>query len=330
MFCDVVLIADANEHNYSTTALGVLLATKLRLRAKRHYTRIVSAHHDGAIRVWNIGMKDIQQTLSSSSSGVIALLELENGNIVTGSMAGEICIWNIRAQKCVLRIKEAHSRLIAGLLEVDGMLISASHDEQIHVWQISKENKRVTCKKCRTLRGHDCMIISIASIGHGKIISAGYLGNGDNVMVWNIRTGECLKKMKTSDSVISANKIADGKIVMCQDPDIVSIHDQKTLENTKTHLKVASRPYASVQLPDGTIAIGLGNNCVCIWDIESNKIVKSFSPLVGIITKIQVLDEEKLVICSNVEGFVIWNHKTDCVVQKFPLEGKAVHNFILI
>ena len=74
-------------------------------------------------------------TLTGHTYYVLSLIQLRNGDLVSGSQDKTIKIWNIETRACIQTLT-GHTRPVTDLLELkNGNIVSGSVDETIKIWE---------------------------------------------------------------------------------------------------------------------------------------------------------------------------------------------------
>ncbi len=283
---------------------------------------IVSSNYYEEIRVWNkencnrIGRfyTDVgsSPTLAISPDGnIIAIGKGSNSDRV-----GKIEIWDIKKNKCIHKLKN-HTNLVSSLVITpdSNKLISGSWDETIIVWDI----KSGKCLK--VLEGQKSFLYTLAVTPDGNTLVSSSL-NPDIVKIWDlntwkclntietrvekalgitpdghsfvteygiwcIKTGKCIKKLKSSSSVyekILATPTKEKEPILIRDEHIkygeINLYDNennclKTLKKQDNWIQTLKIASTIEQIADENSFFNdwVGIYSVKLWDTQNNKCI---------------------------------------------------------
>ena len=116
--------------------------------------RIASNYDNNTIRIWNKNSTGKDVFLQGHMNYVVALCQVRNGNVISGSFDRSIKIWDLKDNSCAYTIK-THS--VNCILELDDKRIcSCSDDKTIKIYDL------VVIKCTETLSGHSNIVNQIA------------------------------------------------------------------------------------------------------------------------------------------------------------------------
>lgn len=189
---------------------------------------------------------------------------------------------NWKYGRCNVKVLRGHENGVMALQFIDNILATGSYDCTIKIWDLD------TGEVLRTLKGHSSGIRCL-QFDDTKLIS----GSLDKTLkVWNWRTGECIATHQGHDSgVISLH--FDQKLVASGGADStvrvwnfrdkeVSILRGHTDWVNSVHINSASR----------TLFTASDDCTVNLWDLDTNKIIRTYEGHVGHVQQVVTLPPE--------------------------------------
>lgn len=216
---------------------------------------------------------------------------------LTSSSDKAIKLWDKNTFNCLKTFQEHHDQVSdICMLKIDSFA-SASHDKTIRVWNFYHD------KSIRTLSGHEDKVNCLKLLPNGLLVS----GSSDGcIKVWNLESGECIKTLKEhtkrvvgfdlgqKDQLFSASN--DGTIKLFDTNNWTILNSFPINENI-TCIKV---------LDENQIAFG-SNNCIKIWSIKNNELIRKIEIHHAPITCIEVLDNRDWAVsCAVDKTMNIW------------------------
>jgi WD40 repeat protein len=170
--------------------------------------RVVSAAHDGLLRVWDIRTGECLHTLAGHTGGVRTVAIHGDGlRVISGSDDSTLKVWDINTGYC-LRTIAGHSSGVAGLaLHPDGRrVLLLSSDGILELWDLEAADCLLT------VSGHRPQSTSVLLHPDGRrAFSAGWDGL---IKVWDIDTGECLRVLRHTTEVRALGLHPDNRRIL--------------------------------------------------------------------------------------------------------------------
>ena len=141
------------------------------------------------------------------------IIQLSNGNLLTGGDDSSIRIWDIKTYENILTFEEHFARVTC-LIEISKDIIaSGSFDTSIRLWNLNE--KKCYLQLCEHLNWVLCLYI----LKDNSLCS----GGGDNlIIIWNVKKGMSKKILKGHSDLINC-------ISQLNNDNIISSSDDKTI-----------------------------------------------------------------------------------------------------
>ena len=122
-----------------------------------------------------------------------------------------------------------------------------------------------------TFRGHTGRIWGLAFCGEGRRLVS--VGVDNTIRVWNVKTGEEIRRMKHGSGVVSVAMFPDGRRAMTGSWDeTIGVWDLDTGQQLRRIAGIANRFGANVSVsPDGHRALFGVHKTVWLWDLETGE-----------------------------------------------------------
>jgi len=146
----------------------------------------------------------IQLTQLYNHGIAITSLVVDHDCIIAGSSNKIICMWDIDSGD-LKRTLWGHTDTISCLVISGRLLASGSHDRTIRVWD------RESVFSIYALKGHGGAVRTLAEIDGEGVIASG--GQDNQIKIWNIKRGECLRTMATPCGISSLLSIPNKYLI---------------------------------------------------------------------------------------------------------------------
>lgn len=156
-------------------------------------------------------------------------------------------------------------------------IISSSDDQTLRIW-----DRQTGCVK-HILKGHSGRVFPVVVLADGKRLLSGAVDDDESIKLWNIKTGACLKTIKTEHTIRAATVNVNGTRT------VIGGHDGKLtlwdLESAEclVRLNGHSDVVCSVQMTaDQQFAVsGSRDKTVKIWNLATASCVASLEASKG-------------------------------------------------
>ena len=277
------------------------------------------------------------QTLTDHTDKVVSLIQLNSGNIVTGSYDQTIKVWDIKQGKCILSLNE--KGYVFCLLEFEPNKILAGNSlNTINLWDIENPKDNifsfiqhelwVNCLvKCDSnffascsndamiyiwdyykkisvagLRGHLDCILTLIKLNDGKLCS----GSADStIKIWDWKRQCCVLELKTNDQWIkSLYQLNDGTLLSgALESSIKLYQNNKCVKIFNGHTKAVR---AFCQIDDNHFASGSFDNTIKIWDKNTGEIIQDLRGHTSNVICVIKLKDNTLASCSTDKTIKVW------------------------
>ena len=300
---------------------------------------LLSAMHDGTIKVWNLEDGTCAKTFEGHTERVYALALTEDGKrLFSGSGDKTVKIWNMGTGDC-LNTLTGHTGPVRAVVisEYDNRVFSGDEDGVILVWHLSSGRHFATFDK-KINDQSSLRSMSLATFSKNLATS----DKEGSITIWNRKTGSkkfkieghkglvsCLLALKHNGNELIASASRDRTIKIWE-PDSFNL-----LNNLEGHSKsvncIASIPSSINQSKNGARIISASEDATLkIWDlnidiqqqlINKNKKIQHRGPI-KILT---LVDGEKKLVSASQDGFLkCWNMENGEFVGDISRHQKAV------
>jgi WD40 repeat protein len=232
-------------------------------------TRLVSGHHDGLARVWDVKSGVMLMELYASQGAVYSIaLSLNNTNFFTGHVGSQIVIWDFSTGELVKRLEHKESQNFVGSVHhIDihpsgSTILNGLSDGTARVWNLE------TGIEILRLAGHTWQISSaVFSLDGSKILTS---GNDSTVRVWDITTGIELIQIKSHHLYLRFAAFSNDGLVIAAVGSGRQIRFWNAVTGDDLGTLIAmSWPVLHVQFyPDDSMVVATSSaGCVHAWEV---------------------------------------------------------------
>jgi WD40 repeat protein len=168
---------------------------------------LVSASADSTVKIWNLQSGTLRHTLVGHEGRVNSVHVTPDGKYtITGGSDRLIKIWDLQSGS-ELQTLRGHTNAV-NQLEITGdgkFIVSASEDKTIKIWDLPTGQLR------QTLEGHTSGVKVVSVSPNNRILASG--GN-DQIIVWNVATGQRVRALPGSKSTRSLTFSKDGEYLL--------------------------------------------------------------------------------------------------------------------
>lgn len=170
-----------------------------------------SSAKEQAVRIWNLSTSSQQVRLQDGFGGASVLaFTPDNKFLVGGNFDTNLRVWDTATGRLVHTIEDLLVAVFQMSFSPDGKyLVAAGVDRNVYLWDSS------TWKLARKLKGHPEMISAMAFSADGRrLVTGGFdaraMANPTTVILWDLASGETIRKVQSPRAVSSAAFAGDG------------------------------------------------------------------------------------------------------------------------
>jgi WD40 repeat protein len=251
-------------HPYGLKQLFAMMRTKITEKQKKWSEKIVISRATG-FQVWDfLGDRLIADVDGKDEFGdVIAILELRNGYIVTGTDTGRIVIWDHNLSPS--RVIYGHSKNVYCLAQLsDGNLASGTVPNEIKVWNVETG----TC--IETFSDHESSpVMDLVQARNDTLVSC----CSSSIYVWNYGKGTCARVLQeTSGCVNTIVALQNGTVVTGNSMGTVTLWDIHSGKMLKCVDKLGGSIFDVVDIGNSKFASSINTNKIIIWNYDLSKV----------------------------------------------------------
>ena len=277
------------------------------------------------------------KTLEGHENKIVSLIQLNSGNIATGSYDYSIRIWNIENWKCILKFYEIG--YVFCLLEFEPqMLLTGTSENNIGLWNLNNPkdyiynfNKHVLWVNClikcdeqffasasndaviyiwdyynkicvAELLGHTDCILALIKLSDGNLCS----GSADNtIKIWDWKNKCCMMELKSHTKWVKCLcQLKDGTLLSGSDDKTIKIWQKYQCANTLVGHGHAVRSLC--QIDDNHFASASFDKSIMIWDINTMKNIQTLKEHESNVLCVIKLKNNSLASSSSDKTIKIW------------------------
>ena len=299
---------------------------------------VMSAGGDSAVVLWDVATGREVRRFERHSLSVESVAFLPDGKSALAASGFAAGFWDLSTGR-ELRKFEGHTNSVMSVaLSQDGkQALSGSHDKTVRLWDVA------TGKEIRKFDGHPLTIQSVAlspdgksalSGGCDKIASYTGLCDAGSVRVWNVATGQELRKFEDTGPVSALAFSPDGKNGL-----VATENGVLTLWNVANGRKVrnfnaewqsdGSSWWATAISRDGRFALsGSGDEgIVAVWQVSNGR---QLGPLQGHdmrVTSVGFSRDGKTAVSGGIDKTVrLWDLVDHKEIRKFSGHSSVVNS----
>lgn len=252
---------------------------------------------------------------------IYSLADFGVSEYIIGCCDGSIHFRNKLTHETTRSLPKEHNKGVYALLVIGDQLVSGSNDKSnnLKIWNLSNCNQ-----KSITLSGHTGSVYCLALV-KSNIISSGSSDN--SIMLWDIITNTNIIKLCGHTSIVwGLIMLNKNTLVSASFDGTVRFWDvnnaSKAAELQNRRITDGNEKFISILgLSESKVALGTNNGKLNIWDVEVNKLIKSFSEHNNWVTRLVKLNSNLIGSCSCDKSIRIWD--TELMTQVAVLEGHS-------
>lgn len=224
------------------------------------------------------GQNESNDTRSGHTATINQVAFSPDGKFLASASSDHtIQIWEIGSGKIVLKIDAADS-VYAVAFSPDGKFIAGGTGEKVKLWD-AKTGKEIHSSE-ETSFGSLYVANSVAFSPDGKLLAAGNEGEDNEVVVWDVETGEESYRLTKAKSPITFNK-SGTRLATASGDDLIKIWDVETSEKIRT-IEGTGKTIALAFNPNGRTLVSVGENSgereIMTWSVANGAQLEEFSP----------------------------------------------------
>ena len=282
-----------------------------------------------------------KQTLKGHTDRVVCLIQLESGNLVTGSYDCTLRVWDLNRNKCISQKEEIGH--IFCLLEFEPkMILTGTSQNYIGLWDL---NSPINEKEFNFIR-HSLWVNCLVKCDDRFFASA---SNDSLIIIWDYYNKKYEYELKGHpDSILSLIKLNDGRLCSGYSDGTINIWDWKN-KSLQTELKNPQKGWIKClyhlkndllltgsddikvwenwsciktltehqkcvrtlcQIDDNYFASGSFDHTIKIWDLRDFSNCQTLEGHIGSVICLIKLKNNQLASCSNDGTIKIWGNKS--------------------
>ena len=224
------------------------------------------------ISIWNYTAGTLYASLMGHTNTINALIQLDNGFLISGASDSSIKVWNISTWNIITSLKTASP--VFTLAQVSSDCIAASlytSPYAIQIWNIT------SLRLVKNLTAHTNYVLALVTLPDSKIASG---ANDGTVLIWNIANGSFINNLTGNvnqirslillqNGLIAAGSYSSGNLIQ-----IWNLTSGALVSSLLGHKKCVS---SLIQLSTGLLASGSYDSTVKLWNVSSGKCLNTLN-----------------------------------------------------
>lgn len=230
---------------------------------------LASGAWDSNVRLWDLKTNKLLRTLTGHKSEVLSVAFSPDGKTLATCSKEDVRLWNIEGghNRSIIN----HFAILDVAFSPDGKTLASGNDDNtVSLWD------KKSAKRINTLIGHKERVSNVVFSPHDETLAS---MDKNNVLLWNVRTGENLHTLSTIDNYSVAFS-PDGETLAIEGPgSTVHLYDTQTKENYYTFTKEKHWVIHMTFNPDGQLHALLAgeNRNRSLWNIKADKLLYSLT-----------------------------------------------------
>jgi len=230
--------------------------------------RLVTAESDGKVRIWDLRTKKAEMSFAQPSGLLERIVSVGNGKIAGGYSGGSIAVWNIAtgAIEKTLRVDDRWILRLAAMR--DGRLATGDQDGTIRIWSLSTGHPELMVRQGKV--GSVNPVTALIELEDSRLAFS--TADSKEITVWNPASGknEVTLPVTLGQRVTELAQLAGGRLAVLETENLLTVWNPKTGKRDAA-FEVGRDPWATgaiAQLPDGRIAVGIGDGTIELWKLH--------------------------------------------------------------
>ena len=231
---------------------------------------------------------DRQEILSGHIGAITALIQLDNGKLVSSANDRFLKVWNTVSSESSLKTLRGHTDVINCVIQLkSGVIASCGNDNTIRLWNVD------TGVCTATFKGHTRWVMTIIQLRDGRLVS----GSDDKtIKIWNVNTGYCVNTLRghmkwvkcllelddgylvsgtgSKGPVNCIIQLSDGRVASASTAGFIRFWDYIYSGSSINSFAISKTAINTcIQLRDGRIVAGTSDGSITCWDAETGNCV---------------------------------------------------------
>ena len=273
--------------------------------------RLASGSDDRTIRVWEPRSTLGTERQPAHRAAILALCPLRDGLIASGSADNTIGVWDMASGNQIAQLTGHAEQINALVLLPDGRLASGSEDSTLRIWDLRSwtESGRAD---------HGSWVRALAVLPNNRLVST--CSFEGETRIWDLITGKEINRFEGPGSMHSAFCVLpDGRLACSSWYGPIELRDPGHAKVT-LQFRGPKRVIALAALSDGSLASGLEDGTIQLWDVNSGAELACFRGHAADVVGLAGLSDGCLASGSKDGTVRIWN-RSGMEISRLELDG---------
>jgi WD40 repeat protein len=229
--------------------------------------RLVTADRNGKVRIWNLRTGKVEIGFTDASGTLERIAVLRDGRI-GGSSDGGIVLWNVAtgAIEQTLKVDGRWFQRFAAMR--DGRLATGDQSGTIKIWNLSSGQPEVIVRQGKM--GSTDHVTALIELEDGGLAFA--TADSKETTIWSPGAGknEIVFPVTPGQRAQELARMAGGRLAVLETENLLTVWNLATGKK-ETAFEVGHDPWAAGgvrSLPDGRLAIGIGDGTIELWKLR--------------------------------------------------------------
>ena len=232
--------------------------------------RIAASNSNGSIEIIDPITHKLLFTLTGHKDGdsIWGLIELNNGNLVSGSNDKSIKIWDLENKSCVKTLIGHSGNVISFLEHSSGKLISGGgfNDLTSRVWD-------VVSGECTNILTYDGRIWDMKELPNGEVLSICDSKSKSTLRIWDPQTGHIIGYIESQYQWLTGYRMNESTLFLGGEDGWVMEFNLNSLQFGKKFKLHDSSVCQLFKVSDILLISASGDNKVKMFNMDDGKIV---------------------------------------------------------
>ncbi len=241
---------------------------------------------------------------------VYSIIELNNGDVISGSKDKTIRVWNMKTRMCTSKLKEQKAPIMCLIQLKNGHIASGCETGRIFIWDIEK---KICIAKLHTNRStpKNSYLLQAKT---GELISVSF---NNKISVWNMNTNTCSAEFETK-WIKSFIKSKNGLLLVATNGGTIGKIDVLDVKTKSSSVAIIGPTFTCLlELKEGNLMTGSMDGSLKIFKIENFSCIVTLTGHEGNINCLTQLKNNQVLSGSTDSTVKLWDIRSQMCIGTF-------------